>query len=434
VPHGAKTYLAAALAFTTAGERLVWIARDAEIGDRVAEELVAWSGDPAAVAVLEPRTSLAYERGELIADETAARVAALATWRSGRGRVLVASVQSLIQHTIDPADLPDEPRELRRGMRLHQETLLRELFALGYVPVLEVAGRGESARRGGIVDVFPPSMALPIRIEFFGDEIDSLRSFDPTDQRTIGEIDRAVLLPATEFLLPHDGAGAIRERLGRAAAKLPERLAADLDRFETGSLSELAAGSSPGGGPATRALTVGDAAEVWAAHLAPATGLDHIPADTLLVIDEPATSPRRPSSCGARPTSGAPSSSAPASCPRTGRPPISRHATGRTGSSGRGPSSSPGSRCRPRTWRWLAARCRRGIRSAGASRYFPPAGPAGSQRPSTAGPSTAPGSCSRRTRRHGSPTSSPRPATRSPSSIASPRRRLRGRSRSSIEA
>jgi transcription-repair coupling factor (superfamily II helicase) len=287
VPHGAKTYLAAALALTSGGERLIWIARDAEIGDRVAEELVAWSGDPASVAVLEPRTSLAYERSELIADETAARVAALAIWRSGRARVLVASVQSLLQHTIDPADLPAEPRELRRGMRLHQETLLRELFALGYVPVLEVAGRGESARRGGIVDVFPPSMALPIRIEFFGDEIDSLRSFDPTDQRTIGEIERAILLPATEFLLPHHGAGAIRERLGRAAAKLSERLAADLDRFETGSLAEPVIGSSAGSVSATRALTVGDAAEVWAAHLAPATGLDHIPPDTLLVIDEP---------------------------------------------------------------------------------------------------------------------------------------------------
>jgi transcription-repair coupling factor (superfamily II helicase) len=287
VPHGAKTYLAAALAFSEGGERLVWIARDAEIGDRVAEELTAWSGDPAAIAVLEPRTSLAYERGELIADETAARVAALAAWRNGRARVLIASVQALLQHTIDPADLPSEPRELRRGMRIHQETLLRELFALGYVPVLEVAGRGESARRGGIVDVFPPSMALPIRIEFFGDEIDSLRSFDPTDQRTIGEVERAVLLPATEFLLPDDGAGAIRERLGRTAARLSERLAGDLDRFETGSLAEPSIGSTPPGAPATRALTVGDAAEVWAAHLAPATGLDHILADTLFVIDEP---------------------------------------------------------------------------------------------------------------------------------------------------
>jgi hypothetical protein len=83
VPHGAKTYLAAALAIG-AGERIVWLARDAEIGDRVAEELAAWLGDQDAVAVLEPRTALAYERSELVPDETAARVAALAAWRSGR--------------------------------------------------------------------------------------------------------------------------------------------------------------------------------------------------------------------------------------------------------------------------------------------------------------------------------------------------------------
>ena len=90
VPHGAKTYLAAALVLA-AGERVVWIARDAEVGDRVAEELQAWLGDPGAVAVLEPRTALAYERSELVADETAARVAALAAWRTGQARVLVAS-------------------------------------------------------------------------------------------------------------------------------------------------------------------------------------------------------------------------------------------------------------------------------------------------------------------------------------------------------
>ena len=61
---------------------------------------------------------------------------------------------------------------------------------------MEVAGRGESARRGGIVDIFPPSSPLPIRVEFFGDEIDSLRRFDPTDQRTVGKVEAAILLPA----------------------------------------------------------------------------------------------------------------------------------------------------------------------------------------------------------------------------------------------
>ena len=202
VPHGAKSFLAAALASAATGERLVWVARDAEIADRVAEELGAWLGDPDAVVTLEPRTALAYERSELVADETAARVAALAAWRSGRARVLIAGVQALLQHTIAPDDLPANPRVIKRGARLDQSVLLRDLFDLGYVPVTEVAGRGEFARRGGIVDVFPPSRLLPIRIEFFGDEIDSLRAFDPTDQRAIGPVDEAVLLPGVGVPAP----------------------------------------------------------------------------------------------------------------------------------------------------------------------------------------------------------------------------------------
>jgi transcription-repair coupling factor (superfamily II helicase) len=290
IPHGAKSYLAATLASGATAERLVWIARDAEIGDRVAEELVAWLGDPGAVVVLEPRTALAYERSELVADETAARVAALAAWRRGVPRVLVASVQALVQHTIAPSDLPAEPRRLRVGTRLRPEGLLRDLLGFGYVPTTEVAGRGEFARRGGLVDVFPPSAPLPVRIEFFGDEIDSLRAFDPTDQRTTGTLEEAILLPASEFLAPHDGVAALRERLGRGSGRLPERLAADLARFEAG----REGGASPPSGAAAdaegslgRALAVGDAAEVWAARLAPSTGLDHIDPETLLVLDEP---------------------------------------------------------------------------------------------------------------------------------------------------
>jgi transcription-repair coupling factor (superfamily II helicase) len=279
VPHGAKSYLAAALA-NVAGERIVWVSRDAEIGDRVAEELAAWVGDQDAVAVLEPRTALAYERSELIADETAARVAALSAWRSGRARVLVASVQALIQHTIAPEDLPDTARELRVGGRVTQTALLHDLLALGYSPVLEVAGKGEFARRGGIVDVFPPSASLPIRIELFGDEIDSLRAFDPTDQRAVGAVEVAVLLPASEFLLPPDGADAVRTRLGALAAKLPERLAGDLERLTGDGEAQVAV--------PTRAAAVGDAAEIWAAVLAPSTALDHLDPGTLLVLDEPA--------------------------------------------------------------------------------------------------------------------------------------------------
>ncbi len=300
VPHGAKSYLAAALALA-AGERIVWIARDAEIGDRVAEELAAWAGDPGGVAVLEPRTALAYERSELVADETAARVAALSAWRSGRARILVASVQALLQHTIAPADLPAEPRRLAPGDRATQSQLLRDLLALGYTPVLEVAGKGEFARRGGIVDVFPPSASLPVRIEFFGDEIESLRAFDPTDQRSTDPLAQIELLPASEFLLPHDGAEGLAGRLATTPSRLPERLAADLERLTVAGAEtdrgERVAGerrsvagerrSVADATTSTRAAAVGDGAEIWAPVLAPNTALDHVDGGALLVLDEP---------------------------------------------------------------------------------------------------------------------------------------------------
>ena len=299
VPHGAKTFLAGAIATgggAEAPQRLCWVARDAEIGDRVAEELQAWLGDADAVAVLEPRTALAYERSEMVRDETAARVAALAAWRSGRARVLVASVQALLQHTLDPEEIPAQPRRLRVGARIHQDELLRELLALGYDPVTEVAGRGEFARRGGLVDVFPSAAPLPIRIEMFGDEIDSMRVFDPTDQRSLRPIDEVALLPASEFLVPSGGPAELRARVaklpGRGSAALPERLVADLARFEEGVHAGTGALGARSGhvhdiASAARALETGDAAEVWAAVLCRATGLDHIPAGALLVLDEP---------------------------------------------------------------------------------------------------------------------------------------------------
>ncbi|MEO6349956.1 MAG: transcription-repair coupling factor [Candidatus Limnocylindrales bacterium] len=265
MPHGAKSFLAAALVVAS-GERLVWIARDAEIADRVAEELAAWLGGPTTVVTLEPRTSLAYERSELIRDESAARVAALATWRSGVPRVLVASVQALFQHTISVNALPEQPVTLKARQRISQERVLRELIDLSYEALPEVAGRGEFARRGGIVDVFPAGQPLPVRIEWFGDEIESIRAFDPANQRGVRPVDEIRLLPATEFLVRDDAGTALRAALGAVASRLPAELSADLARLELGQLN--------------------DAAEVWAGYLAPATAADHI-GDELLVLDEP---------------------------------------------------------------------------------------------------------------------------------------------------
>jgi transcription-repair coupling factor (superfamily II helicase) len=180
--------------------------------------------------------------------------------------VLVASVQALFQHTIAPDELPADPVALKPRQRVGQERVLRELIDLGYEALPEVAGRGEFARRGGIVDVFPAGQPLPVRIEWFGDEIESLRSFDPATQRGLRPVDEVRLLPASEFLLGSGAGDTLRERLGATIKKLPAELAADLAHLEQGQLA--------------------DAAEVWAGQLAPATGLDHL-GEEIWIIDEP---------------------------------------------------------------------------------------------------------------------------------------------------
>jgi transcription-repair coupling factor (superfamily II helicase) len=280
LPRGAKAALAAALAVAS-GERLLWIARDAEAADRAADELRAWLGDESGVAALEPRTALPYERSELVRDETAARVAALAEWhRSDGPRILVASVQALLQHTIGPDDLPEQPLLLRAAARVPQRRLIEELVDLGYENVPEVGGRGEFTHRGGIVDIFPSGQRLPVRVEFFGDEIESLRAFDPATQRTVAPAAEVPILPASEFRLPRGGVEALRETVAALARRLPEPITADLARLE-------ASASAPVGERGVLSgIEPGDAAEIWAGILAPTAALEHV-GDAIWVVDEP---------------------------------------------------------------------------------------------------------------------------------------------------
>ena len=223
LPHGAKSFLAAALAVAS-GERLVWIARDSEIADRVAEELAAWLGDPG-----QRRDARTAHRARLRAERADPRRVGRSRGGSrGRGdracrRVLVASIQALFQHTLAPTELPDQAVQLKPRQRIGQERVLRELIDLGYEALPEVAGRGEFARRGGIVDVFPAGQPLPVRIEWFGDEIESLRAFDPANQRGVRAVDAVELLPASEFLIGADAGEQLRDRAGQGCGQAAGR-------------------------------------------------------------------------------------------------------------------------------------------------------------------------------------------------------------------
>ena len=284
------------------------------------------------------RRAGAADRARLRAERAGPRRVGRAGGRAGRvaerpARVLVASRPGAAPADPRPGR-PARPRRARSGAAtgIARTRCWRELLRLGYEPVLEVAGRGEFARRGGIVDVFPPGADLPVRIEFFGDEIDSLRAFDPTDQRTVGPVE-AVDAPAGERVpAPGRGRGGIRARLGRlagAAAGAPGRRPRPL----------RASGRPRAGRPAARdprRCDAGDAAEVWAASLPRHRPRPPRPDDAPGARRAGRGRRRGRVPVGAGRGAAARPGGARASCPGTGRRPTWSRATGRRASSAPG--------------------------------------------------------------------------------------------------
>ena len=118
---------------------------------------------------------------------------------AGPARVIVASAVALMQRTFAPADLRARMRCIRKGDRCNPLDLIEWLEDQGYEPETQVTGKGEIAWRGGIVDVWPLPSPWPVRIEFFGDEVESLREFDPQAQVSREVVDEVLLSPAGEL-------------------------------------------------------------------------------------------------------------------------------------------------------------------------------------------------------------------------------------------
>src|SRR6185369_11252436 len=102
--------------------------------------------------------------------------------------------------------------KLAPGERIDRDQLATLLQANGYVRTDTVADAGEFAIRGALVDLFPAGEALALRLDFFGDEIESVRRFDPADQRTVDRVDAFTLLPASEALLDEESIKRFRSR------------------------------------------------------------------------------------------------------------------------------------------------------------------------------------------------------------------------------
>ncbi|MFC1843167.1 transcription-repair coupling factor [Thermodesulfobacteriota bacterium] len=116
--------------------------------------------------------------------------------------ILVASCESLLRRIMPKNILGSLAELIITGEDVEQERLVRGLTGLGYEHLSLVQTIGDFSVRGGIVDIFPPGYEAPVRLDFFGDTIESLRTFNPISQRSIQEIDEAIILPASNILFP----------------------------------------------------------------------------------------------------------------------------------------------------------------------------------------------------------------------------------------
>ncbi|WFF08576.1 transcription-repair coupling factor [Micromonospora sp. WMMD1076] len=193
---------------------------------------------PEQVAVFPSWETLPHERLSPRSDTVGRRLAVLrrlahpdaadAHGRTGPLRVVVAPVRSLLQPQLKGlGDL--EPVQLAAGDEADLEEVARRLTDMAYARVDLVTKRGEFAVRGGILDVFPPTDEHPSRVEFWGDEVEEIRTFAVADQRTIEGVAQMWAPPCRELLLTPG----VRERAAALAAEHPE-LAEILDKLAEG--------------------------------------------------------------------------------------------------------------------------------------------------------------------------------------------------------
>jgi transcription-repair coupling factor (superfamily II helicase) len=169
--------------------------------------------DPESVVPLPARDVLPFQNLSPHPELQEERATALWKISTGKAAIVVSPIAATAILQRSAEYYADLARILRRGESFDLENLLAHLNTVGYEAADVVEMPGQYALRGGILDVYSPEAERPVRVEFFGDEVESIRRFDPTSQRSSNPLDEALLLPLTETPVSDQLLGAIHTRL-----------------------------------------------------------------------------------------------------------------------------------------------------------------------------------------------------------------------------
>ena len=291
-PDAAHACLIAAL-WNRVGRTVLVLAPRPDDADRLAQDLAAFVSPPdpetgsalAPVLRLPESQALPYERLAEDAAVAHARLTVLAALARTGGAaregspLVVSSVAALLQRTLSHDTFRETRHVIRVGDAVQVSALMARWTVMGYVTEVAVEVPGTISRRGGILDVFPPHRTAPVRIELWGDNVESIRSFDPATQRSEGPVDEVEIIPAWEAEAQAlaaadpdasesgapDVAGAVLAELSRAEP-LPaglQRVREDLERLAAGEFLEEAG--------------------AYAGLLSSGSVLDYLPDDALVI-------------------------------------------------------------------------------------------------------------------------------------------------------
>ena len=194
--------LLAQLAAAVIGQKrlLAVVAADALGAQRIADEL-PWFAPELRVSLLPDWETLPYDQFSPHQDLVSQRLATLHHVSRGECDVLVVAATTALYRLAPPEYLAAFTFFLKQGTQLDVDALRAQLALAGYQHVTQVVSPGEFSVRGGLIDLFPMGSALPYRLDLFGDDIESIKTFDVDTQRTLYPVPDVRLLPAREFPL-----------------------------------------------------------------------------------------------------------------------------------------------------------------------------------------------------------------------------------------
>ncbi|MGI5916271.1 MAG: transcription-repair coupling factor [Anaerolineae bacterium] len=278
--EAARPFVVAALQRDWPGP-VVLVSGRPEQARHLADQVRIWSGEADRVLYFHAPDTVFYDRTPWDRETTQARVNVLSSLlavqngeddeQPGRGLVVTASIWALMTRSVSPMAFRRATRTLRVGDVIPFYRFLEHCVRAGYEPVAVVEEPGTFSHRGSIVDIFPPNREEPLRIDFFGDEIDSIRAFNPATQRSQDTLQEVALPPAGEAL----------PEWGKAAASALQGI--DLSHCNSTTRQHM--------GEEIEKLIAGNyftGIEFYLPYLypRPSTLLDFMPENTLLLVDD----------------------------------------------------------------------------------------------------------------------------------------------------